>query len=159
MVMEPKDYAFRRWLNIPIIIWEYDWMPWDKWSFQGLYKCPNHFWDQSSSLWLKKLVEEPGEKIHRKRTHSGKLNGIPLTLKQTFALSECHTQTLNMVNVGKYTVFGDKISIPYVGVRIVTSMSSLDGRFPDPKFSEQMVAIAWGWVKHRLLFVHWLGFA
>ena len=25
MVMEPKDYAFRRWLNIPIIIiWEYD---------------------------------------------------------------------------------------------------------------------------------------
>ena len=26
-VMEPKDYAFWRWLNIPIIIWEYDWMP------------------------------------------------------------------------------------------------------------------------------------
>ncbi len=27
MIMEPKDNAFRRWLNIPIIIWEYDWMP------------------------------------------------------------------------------------------------------------------------------------
>ena len=26
-VMEPKDYAFWRWLNIPIIIWKYDWMP------------------------------------------------------------------------------------------------------------------------------------
>ena len=25
--MEAKDYAFRRWLNSPIIIWEYDWMP------------------------------------------------------------------------------------------------------------------------------------
>ena len=29
MVMEPKYYAFRRWLDIPIIIWEYDWMPRD----------------------------------------------------------------------------------------------------------------------------------
>ena len=27
MVVEPKDYAFRRWLNIPISIWQYDWMP------------------------------------------------------------------------------------------------------------------------------------
>ena len=25
--MEPKYYAFRRWLDTPIIIWEYDWMP------------------------------------------------------------------------------------------------------------------------------------
>ena len=25
--MEPKYYAFRRWLDIPIIIWEYGWMP------------------------------------------------------------------------------------------------------------------------------------
>ena len=26
MVMEPKYYAFRRWLDTPII-WEYDWIP------------------------------------------------------------------------------------------------------------------------------------
>ena len=25
--MEPKYYAFRMWLDIPSIIWEYDWMP------------------------------------------------------------------------------------------------------------------------------------
>ncbi len=25
--MEPKYYAFRRWLDTPIIRWEYDWMP------------------------------------------------------------------------------------------------------------------------------------
>ena len=27
MVMEPKYYAFWRWLDTPIISWEYDWMP------------------------------------------------------------------------------------------------------------------------------------
>ena len=27
MVMEPQYYAFRRWLDALIIIWEYDWIP------------------------------------------------------------------------------------------------------------------------------------
>ena len=27
MVMEPKYYAFRRWLYTPIIIWQGDWIP------------------------------------------------------------------------------------------------------------------------------------
>ena len=27
MVREPEYYAFRRWLDTPIIIWEYDWIP------------------------------------------------------------------------------------------------------------------------------------
>ena len=27
MVLEPKYYAFRRWLYTPIILWEHDWMP------------------------------------------------------------------------------------------------------------------------------------
>ncbi len=30
-VMEPKDYAFRRWLDTPIIIWQGDWIPME-WS-------------------------------------------------------------------------------------------------------------------------------
>ena len=41
MVMKPKCFAFRRWLNIPITIGEYDWMPRE---IQNIF-YNNHIWD------------------------------------------------------------------------------------------------------------------
>ena len=36
MVMEPKYYAFRRWLETPIISWEYNWIPRDReWNWKS----------------------------------------------------------------------------------------------------------------------------
>ena len=32
MVLEPKYYAFRRWLDTPIILWQGDWIPSDGWE-------------------------------------------------------------------------------------------------------------------------------
>ena len=60
MVMEPKYYAFRRWLDTPIIIWQGDWIPRDVFClvfffvpnlwlgavffWELTYPFPKHYW-------------------------------------------------------------------------------------------------------------------
>ena len=50
MAMEPKYYAFRRWLDTPIMLWQYDWMP-RVIHYTSLYTDPINF--VQSSSWRK----------------------------------------------------------------------------------------------------------
>ena len=66
MVMEPKYYAFRRWLDTAIILWQYDWMPRYRYGPCIVYlpTCIIVFWNLTMAT--PHFLKEPAKIFHPK---------------------------------------------------------------------------------------------